>query len=241
MLYPICYFVVCFTLQQCIDFSEDFALQNPNPALDMFYWEQGAVDEIPDSAHQLDDIMAVYPDLSRWHKLAPVGSMHWIPYYYYYNSQHDSSQCSNYVKFTADTRLTSAQSELRLTETLLLAKQDRPEALISLEPVCSPHQAINSFNAVVDMHRMMQMLSYYQVEARRLTMPIYPDNHLDNWLSQNPDQLSTMSRDITACVSETTSEEEKPFYKIQVQSPFEAFQEEQAKVLQDGACPLSVF
>jgi len=241
MLYPICYFVVCFTLQQCIDFSDDFTLQNINPKLDMFYWEQGAVDEIPASAHQLEEIMSVYPELDRWQKLKPVGSMHWIPYYYYYYSQHDSDECSSYVKFTPDTRLTSPQSELQLSESLLRAKQDRAEALISLEPTCTPHQPINSFHAVIDMHKMMQMLSFYQVEARRLTMPIYPENHLDNWLSQNPGQMATTNRDLTACVSDTTSTEERPYYKIQVQSPFEAFQEEEAKIQEDGACPLAVF
>lgn len=229
MLAPLCYFVVCFTLQQCNQFAAEFSVHSPGSSLDIFYWELGAEHRVPSSALSMDQLMDSYPELSRWRKLAPVSAMHWMPYYHYYNLQHDSAPCQYYVKFTADVRFAGREPEHALYPALRRAEAERSDAVISLEPGCEPSRQMRAFNAVINLHEVMQMLTYYQLEAQRQPVPIYPEDHLDTWLQHNPEHLRSASLDLTACSDATTLADEKPFYKVLLRSPVEEKAAEEAR------------
>lgn len=243
MFAPICYFVVCFTLQQCNQFAAEFAVHQPGSSLDIFFWEQGAERRLSSSSHSLDRLIEGYPELSHWAKLRPAAAMHWLPYYHYYNSQHDSEQCQFYVKYTADVRFTGRDPEETLYPQLKQAQRDNVDAVISLEAKCSPGHQMTAFNAVINLHDVMQMLTYYQLESQRQPLPIYPENHLDNWLQQNPEHLRSAGLDLTVCTDESTagSVENLPFYKVLLKSPAVAFAEEEARLAAAEGCSLSVF
>jgi hypothetical protein len=238
MLSPICYLAVCYTLQQCIELSHEFAVHQPGTSLDIFYWRQGAERRVPSSAHSLQDIVDSYPELSHWDKLAPAASMHWLPYYYYYNSEHDSERCSYYVKFTADTRFLVADPASSLLPLLEGHAHSQQEAVLSLEQECYLGHAMDSLNAVTDLHAVMQMLTYYQLESQAQPVPIYPETHLDDWLRRHPELLRTSSVDLTMCVDATSAEENGDlFYKVLVKEPLEALQEENARLLVGNPAP----
>jgi hypothetical protein len=237
----LCYFVVCFTLQQCLDFSTQFRESNSQSPLDLFYWEQGAELDLPDNAFQLQDMIDSLPELQHWGTLAPVGAMHWIPYYYYYHTEHDSDSCSAFVKFTADVRPTDDYTNAILAGEFFALRRDRPEILVNLEPRCQPSLPLSAFNAVLNLHSVMEMLTYYQVDSQRMPLPIYSDDHLDRFLAQHSELLSSTSEDMTTCVDSAQESEKALFYKVPQKSPMQALAAEESRLGKSIGCPLALF
>jgi hypothetical protein len=237
MLAPICYFVVCYTLRQCIEFSHDFAMYQPGSSLDMFYWKQGAELRLPSSSHSLQEIVDSYPELGHWDRLAPVSSMNWLPYYHYYNSEHDSAQCTYYVKFKESSRLLVTNPESALLPLLEAQKRSQQEAVLSLEASCYKGHPMNSLHAVVDLHAVMQMLTYYQLESQAQPVPIYTETHLDDWLHYHPELLKAGAVDLTLCSDQTADDAVHLFYNVFVEPPDRALLEENERVVAQNPAP----
>lgn len=193
-----CFFVVCLTVNQCLNYAGHVDQFLPDVQLEQFYWRNPNELQLTEHQHDLHEIMQ---SLEHWTFTNP-SAMHFLPYYWY--SQR-GGECSNLIKLDPD--LLFAQPAVDYTDLfnkVITNAIDAGVVFSTIERDCETESSIESANVVVNVPRYLALLAEFDRVSEN---KFYVDGMFDRFLRSSPVNLQLMpssSVDLTLCLTDTT-------------------------------------
>ena len=202
---PICYFVVCMTLQQCQQYRQSIqGLFPKHTPIDVFFWtnpEGATVGSTEDFSMQtiLQDTNA----LQHWNFVSPE-SQNWLPWYHY-----QADECASFVKL--DSGFLFANSPIsypELFQTLSDNTRSAGAAMANIEPSCSIsyYSGLDSAGVIVDLSLLQTLLGVYQNQQINANVKFYTAGDFARFMTTYlaSGDFKIYPVDLTTCSSATT-------------------------------------